>query len=239
MNVTNKAMFFNTLKIQNKIKSLEQPSVFFRAMFKALSYFYDIIFLNGSVAMSNLTKKSLASALKQKIKEKDLSEITIAELTDRCGLKRQTFYYHFTDIYDLLKWLYTNEVIEEIKDAETYESWKECYSYIFEYVKRNQSLIFGTYKSIAKEYFHNFLNNQTHEIISKVIAEKTRNKKITASTEIFLTNFYKNVLIGFIKDWIEEGMREDPASLIEKIDCILDGSIELYIKNSNERNRIQ
>ena len=50
--------------------------------------------------MSNLAKQSLAHALKIKIEEKDLSKITIKELTDLCGLRRQTFYYHFKDIYD-------------------------------------------------------------------------------------------------------------------------------------------
>lgn len=185
--------------------------------------------------MSNLTKKALALALKKKVEEKDLSQITIEELTSMCGLKRQSFYYHFTDIYDLLKWLYTNEVIEELKNEVYADSWQKYYSYIFEYIKRNKSLIFGTYNSIAKEYFHNFLNMQTNAIISKVILDITDSLQLNADTERFLTNYYKNVLIGFIKDWVEEGMKEEVSLLIEKVSCLLDGSIELYIKNSKEK----
>ncbi len=187
--------------------------------------------------MSNLTKRALAESLKTKIKEKDLSEITITELTDMCGLKRQTFYYHFNDIYDLLKWLYTNEIIEEIKDDHTYNSWQECYSYIFEYIKKNKDLILKTYNSIAKDYFHNFLNKQTKNFISNVIEEKTSTINADENTKNFLSNYYKNVLIGFIKDWIEEGMTEEPSALIKKVDCILEGSIELYFKNSVKLNK--
>ena len=40
----------------------------------------------------------LAQALKDKINEKELAQITVSELTTMCGIKRQTFYYHFTDI---------------------------------------------------------------------------------------------------------------------------------------------
>ncbi len=184
--------------------------------------------------MSNLTKKALAQALKSKIVEKDLSQITVAELTDICGIKRQTFYYHFNDIYDLLKWLYTNEIIEEIIDYEKYDSWQDCYSYIFEYVKRNKKLIIETYNSVAKDYFHNFLNRQTKSFITKVITEKTTNMNIDENTKTFLSNYYKNVLIGFIKDWIEDGMPEDTKSLIKNVDCILEGSIDLYFKNLNK-----
>ena len=45
-----------------------------------------------------------------------LSKITIKEITEDCGVNRQTFYYHFKDIYDLLEWIYKNEVIQEIEE---------------------------------------------------------------------------------------------------------------------------
>lgn len=187
--------------------------------------------------MSNLTKKALAQALKSKITEKDLSQITVTELTSICGIKRQTFYYHFNDIYDLLKWLYTNEIIKEIKIDDTYESWTKCYSYIFEYIKKNKDLILRTYNSIAKDYFQNFLNRHTKTFISKVIEEKTSDIAVDSKTKNFLSNYYKNVLIGFIKDWIEEGMLEDTSSLITKVECILEGSIDLYFSNLNKLNK--
>lgn len=186
--------------------------------------------------MSNLAKKSLAHALKKKIKEKELSKITIQELTDECGLKRQTFYYHFSDIYDLVKWLYTNELIEEIKVDNNYDSWQKCYSYIFEYVKKNQQLIFKTYNSIAREYFLSFLNKQTNLFITKVIDEKINDKHIEENNKLFLSNFYKNVLIGCIRDWVEQGMTDDYKNLIVKIECILDGSIDIFLKNLDEHN---
>ena len=57
---------------------------------------------------------------------------------------------------------------------------------------------------------------------------------IDENTKTFLSNYYKNVLIGFIKDWIEDGMPEDTESLIKNVDCILEGSIDLYFKNLNK-----
>lgn len=51
-----------------------------------------------------LTKQRLAGALKEALKTKPLDKIRIHELTDRCGLYRQTFYYHFTDLESLLFW---------------------------------------------------------------------------------------------------------------------------------------
>ena len=49
------------------------------------------------------TKKALAAALKELMTKKPLSKITVSDIISVCGVNRKTFYYHFQDIYDLLK----------------------------------------------------------------------------------------------------------------------------------------
>ena len=55
-------------------------------------------------AMAHATKQLLANALKKKLNQKTLDKITVTELAEDCGVNRQTFYYNFQDIYDLLDW---------------------------------------------------------------------------------------------------------------------------------------
>lgn len=53
--------------------------------------------------MSSLTtKKAIAFTLKELLLEKPISKITINDITERCDINRQTFYYHFQDITDLI-----------------------------------------------------------------------------------------------------------------------------------------
>ena len=72
--------------------------------------------------MSEITKKALAETLKKLLSKNKLNKITIKEITEDCGVNRQTFYYHFKDIYDLLEWIYKNEEIQEIKAKTTYKN---------------------------------------------------------------------------------------------------------------------
>lgn len=51
---------------------------------------------------SERMKGRFADELKELMKRKPLDKISIRELTDGCGVNRQTFYYHFADIYDLV-----------------------------------------------------------------------------------------------------------------------------------------
>ena len=52
----------------------------------------------------NRTKYQLDRALKELLKQKPLSQIRVRELTEQCGIRRQSFYYHFSDVYDLFNW---------------------------------------------------------------------------------------------------------------------------------------
>ena len=64
--------------------------------------------------MSLNTKQQLANALKSLMQTKPLEKITIKDIVIFCGVNRQTFYYHFKDINDLLGWIYKTEAVGSI-----------------------------------------------------------------------------------------------------------------------------
>lgn len=66
--------------------------------------------------MAIATKKLLADGLKELLEKKTLDKITVKELVATCGVNRQTFYYNFQDIYELLEWfLWKKESASEKK----------------------------------------------------------------------------------------------------------------------------
>ena len=56
--------------------------------------------------MSQITKKALAASLKKLSGRKSLDKITVIDLAEDCEINRQTFYYHFKDIFDLVEWIF-------------------------------------------------------------------------------------------------------------------------------------
>mgnify|MGYP000118473261 CR=1 FL=1 len=127
--------------------------------------------------MSQITKNALAASLKKLLSKKELSKITITNITEECGVNRQTFYYHFKDIYDLLEWIFTNEVIEEIEN-EKEENWQQKFIYVFEYAIKNKELIKNIYNSGSKEYFLKFVYKQTNLLIINFIEKEYKDKKL-------------------------------------------------------------
>lgn len=50
------------------------------------------------------TKQDLDTALRALLRKKPLDQLRVRELTGSCGLRRQSFYYHFKDVFDLFAW---------------------------------------------------------------------------------------------------------------------------------------
>ena len=55
------------------------------------------------------TKKQFANAILSLSEIMPIQKIRISDICEKCGLKRQSFYYHFKDKYDLIAWLFVQE----------------------------------------------------------------------------------------------------------------------------------
>ena len=69
------------------------------------------------VLMTNWTAFTsvLCDGLKELMRRKPFSKITVSELIKTCNVNRKTFYYHFEDIYDLLKWMLEQEAVAVVR----------------------------------------------------------------------------------------------------------------------------
>ena len=101
--------------------------------------------------LSLKTKNSLAAALKKAMESKKLSKITVSELIAECNINRKTFYYHFSDIYALLKWMLEEEAIEVVKQFDMIINTEEAFRFIMSYVEENKHIINCAYDSRVYE----------------------------------------------------------------------------------------
>ena len=101
--------------------------------------------------LSLRTKQSLVAALKKSMEKKPLSKITVSELVTACNINRKTFYYHFQDIYALLKWMLEQEAIEVVKNFNLVVNAEEAIRFVMNYADENKHIINGAFDSMGCE----------------------------------------------------------------------------------------
>ena len=87
------------------------------------------------------TKKMLASSLKKAMENKPFSKVTVSEIITDCGVNRKTFYYHFDDIYALLKWMLEQEAIEVVKQMDLIDDHGEAIVFVMDYIDENENIL--------------------------------------------------------------------------------------------------
>ena len=66
--------------------------------------------------MCSNTKLKIARALRQLMCQRPLSKITVQDLMESAQMKRQSFYYHFQDIYDVLSWICERQLGDPLRE---------------------------------------------------------------------------------------------------------------------------
>lgn len=159
------------------------------------------------------TKQKLSAALVALLQEKTLSDITPAQICEKAGINRSTFYRNYKNVSQL-KAEMENKILSGIQwSDEPSDSFnvQETIENQLQYLRENRDLFLALSCAGAREG----------------IFEKVRTKAIEVARESFervpdapdreeydnLCVFYISAVIGIVGDWFMGGMRQSNESL--------------------------
>ena len=173
------------------------------------------------------TKKLLADSLKKTMKNKAFSKITVTEIINASGVNRKTFYYHFEDIFALLKWMFDEEAIEVVKHFDLLVNYEEAIRFVMNYVEENDYIISCAYDSIGREEMKRFFYADFVGVVTSVIdaAEQSLGISIDPSFKEYVAKFYTEALSGMLIDWVKEKDRTDRDKVIGYLTTIIEAAL--------------
>ena len=87
------------------------------------------------------TKRIIANALEEMLRNKSIDKITVSSLIEACGISRQTFYYHFRDLMDVLEWLAQQDAQKLAERSMQAETTHEALHAFLSYAVENYALL--------------------------------------------------------------------------------------------------
>lgn len=188
--------------------------------------------------MTNNTKNELGRALYTLLGKKNLDRITVADITGLCGLNRQTFYYHFHDVYELAEWLIDREVAElaSSENAKTGD-WHELLMHIFLRLTESKSVALHLYRSRGWHHIVDYVYRR----VSPLLEERARNLvaelqlNVPEEDLLFVVRIYLYALSGVLDAWLSSGMKDSVPGDLDRLFRLLDGSIEHTLSNFDRR----
>ena len=180
--------------------------------------------------MASNTKEALAAAMKKMLAVKPIDKITVKDLVEECGVNRQTFYYHFDDVYDLMEWVFEQDadrvLPSEIGTDIVSERWRECVRIYFRYLSDNRSMVLNIYNSQNRSYMLRYYRERLRGCVHGFAVIAAEDKSIEWADLEFVVDFYVNGVVGLISMWLDNNMELPPEYTINRMMTMLDGSVE-------------
>ncbi len=146
---------------------------------------------------SLITKKIIAYSLKDLLKSKDFSKISIKEIMHQADYRRQTFYDYFSDKEELLRWIYQQELSEVIDDFINYESTEKIIARTLQYLETNKLFYQKTLHAIPEPQVNAIFIHSFNRLLKSTFSAYSE-KGLPES----VTTMYSYALLAIIKEWL-------------------------------------
>lgn len=182
--------------------------------------------------MQQFTKKEIKLSMLRLLESIPLDNIKVKTIIDDCGISRNTFYYYYCDIYDVLKDIFDGSVSAIVEKSPEEFSWEYVFESIANSVLVNKNIITNVFSSKYIEQITAYIDNVLGEFIAKIIKEryvKYCNEELNADITVIST-FYKHAVTGTFYEWIHKGIKTDPKEFIKKLGKIFPNNLEESLK---------
>ena len=190
--------------------------------------------------MASGTKEALAQALRQMMTVKPIDKVTVKDIVEICGVNRQTFYYHFDDVDDLLEWVFEQDSDRVFPHEVVRDRWLQDMLTYFDYLESNSSFTLNVYNSNSRLYMLRYLKEKMEVCIRSFAEIVSEGMNIDRQDFEFVVEFYANCAIGFISQWLDLGMQLPKELTRERILRVMDQSIENLLERfaiGSEKNQ--
>ena len=184
-----------------------------------------VIIVHRGESMANFTEKAIKDTFMLLLNEKPLNKITVKDISVKCGINRNTFYYHFGGIPELLEEVLTEQA-EQIVRTEEDASIYELIMYALDFAIENKTAVYHIFKSANREMFEIYLERISEKAITDLIDKKAVEYNTSENNKKAIVQYYKSLTMGVVIDWLLSGMQYELQDKFKIICYLFDGAME-------------
>ena len=159
--------------------------------------------------MPPFAKREIKNSFIKLLTERPISQITVKDIVEDCGVNRNSFYYHFQDIPSLLEEIIvemTAKVIENLPEESTFE---EKVTAALQEINLNKRMIYHIYGSSNREFYEKQLMKICEHVTRTYIRSREYSERVDSKDLEFVISYLKCELFGQLIDWLNHDMSYD------------------------------
>lgn len=185
--------------------------------------------------MPKSTKDEIMTALGGLLRAKRLDDITVTELVERCGISRQAFYYHFSDLYGVVDYG-IRRFLEQL-EAPSPDQWRTALEKTLTLLRENRTVVLNVYRAYERSYVEHNLRQWSAPLVETRVRMAARRYSVTEDQIGFMSEVLTQALASIVLSWVERGM---PSSVIDRkddFDILVGGCLEYTMERLAQKNK--
>lgn len=159
--------------------------------------------------MASFTKNAIKKAFIKLLEERPLGKITVRDITDACGINRNSFYYHYQDIPTLLSEIVSEDADRIIAQYPKVESVSTCIDAAVNYALSYKRVVKHIFDSVNRDILELYLMRVSEYVVTAYFNTVTEGAELSEIDKASFIRYYKCLMFGFVVDWMNGGMNEE------------------------------
>lgn len=166
---------------------------------------------------SSATKRTIAEALIKLCRTTSFDKISVQDITKEAGLNRQTFYYHFSDKYNLLRWIYQQDAFIYLTTEDVnIDNWEEQALKMLKAIIKEKDFFYSTV-SARPEILQNDFSAVTKKLLFGLFEQMDAEQELLPEDKEFYARFLSYGCSGVLLNWILDGYKETPLTIATQL----------------------
>ena len=188
--------------------------------------------------MAKQTQKFIMSTFMQLLESESLDKITVRDIVEECEINRNTFYYHYSDIYDLLDDVFRVEteifMSEDVDENTTFgEEYERAACFVLKYKKA----ILHIYDSKKRDVLQNYLETLAFSFISRFVKKEADGYGLPDEDIDYITGFYTHAIVGNTLGWIKRKLPSGQEKFIARTAGTFNATVKDMIRQCLEERQ--
>lgn len=179
--------------------------------------------------MAKYTQKAIIDSFMELLQKKSLDKITVKDIIEETEVNRNTFYYHFQDIYDLLESAFEEEAVKFRSEADPKNNFYEEYIRTVNFLLDHSDAIIHIYNSKSRDVIKTYLESAASFFIGRFVEEAAEGSKLSENGKNYIIYFYTDAIIGITLRWIEGSMMDSKEILIKTVSDSFNATVKQMV----------
>ncbi|MBP5151386.1 MAG: TetR/AcrR family transcriptional regulator C-terminal domain-containing protein [Lachnospiraceae bacterium] len=186
--------------------------------------------------MANFTENAIKESFIKLLAEKPLSKISVKDIVEDCGINRNSFYYHFHDIPELLEKLIIESAETIISQYPSIDSVEQCVNVAIEFSLQYKKALLHIFNSVNRDIYEQNLMKVCDHVVRAYLNKAFKDTEVKDADKEAGITFIKCLTFGLIIDWMSMGMdAEAPRDCYRVLELCRGISDEIIARSAGPR----